>query len=122
LVLGACNLCAAHGIDSYQRAHSCPFKDCDCARCNVVRVRRAIVAQQLRLRRKEMIASISTHRSYTCNRCRNHGVLVKKKGHNNNCSFANCDCPMCTLCHSRSILDAKFRKSIRRKRSEYKMS
>ncbi|GMT13978.1 hypothetical protein PFISCL1PPCAC_5275, partial [Pristionchus fissidentatus] len=118
LVRGACNLCAAHGIDSYQRAHSCPFKDCECTRCNVVRVRRAIVAQQLRMRREVASGSTDSSRSYTCNRCRNHGLRVQKKGHKNVCSFANCDCPMCTLCHSRSILDANFRTSIRRKRGK----
>ncbi|KAF8360238.1 hypothetical protein PRIPAC_87161 [Pristionchus pacificus] len=111
LLRGACYMCSAHGIEAYQRSHICPFSACECSYCKVIRVRRAVVARQLRMRREEKKLCDSSLRSYTCNRCRNHGLRVPKKGHKNECPFESCSCAMCTLCHSRSILDANFRRN-----------
>ncbi|GMS82209.1 hypothetical protein PENTCL1PPCAC_4384, partial [Pristionchus entomophagus] len=108
-VRGACYLCEVHGVTAHQRTHACPFTDCVCTCCEIVRVRRAVVAHQLRMRRQEKRTCGQYSPSYTCNRCRNHGLYVPKKGHKNACPYDSCPCPMCSLCHSRSILDAHFR-------------
>ncbi|GMR34337.1 hypothetical protein PMAYCL1PPCAC_04532, partial [Pristionchus mayeri] len=109
-------LCGAHGVTAHQRSHVCPFTGCDCTLCGVVRERRAIVARQLRMRREEQKAGNASSLSYTCNRCRNHGLTVLKKGHKNQCPYEACTCPSCSICRSRSLLDASFRQSIQQSR------
>ena len=32
-----------------------------------------------------------------CDKCRNHGFYVKKKGHKDKCSYEHCPCTFCTV-------------------------
>lgn len=49
-------MCSSHGVEAYQRSHICPFSACECSNCKVIRVRRAVVARQLRMRREEKVS------------------------------------------------------------------
>lgn len=52
----SCTLCSNHGIRSSLKGHkhNCPFLRCHCERCVKGRLKRDIMKQQVRLRRKQM--------------------------------------------------------------------
>uniref|UniRef100_A0A915PB12 DM domain-containing protein n=1 Tax=Meloidogyne floridensis TaxID=298350 RepID=A0A915PB12_9BILA len=48
-----CGICRQHGKMEETRGHICEFKDCECQKCNLVRSRRLVMSQQIRLRRAQ---------------------------------------------------------------------
>ncbi|CAD5223059.1 unnamed protein product [Bursaphelenchus okinawaensis] len=48
-----CGICRQHGVMLETRGHTCQFKDCNCTKCELVRTRRRIMSQQIRLRRAQ---------------------------------------------------------------------
>jgi len=48
-----CGICRQHGVLEETRGHTCGFKDCTCNKCQLVRTRRQIMSQQIRLRRAQ---------------------------------------------------------------------
>ncbi|KAI1730133.1 DM DNA binding domain-containing protein [Ditylenchus destructor] len=48
-----CGICKQHNEFWLTRGHVCKYKDCDCASCQAVRNRRAVMSQQIRLRRAQ---------------------------------------------------------------------
>ncbi|CAD5233039.1 unnamed protein product [Bursaphelenchus xylophilus] len=48
-----CGICRQHGVMLETRGHTCQFKDCTCNKCELVRTRRRIMSQQIRLRRAQ---------------------------------------------------------------------
>ncbi|GMT12210.1 hypothetical protein PFISCL1PPCAC_3507, partial [Pristionchus fissidentatus] len=48
-----CRLCSAHGSTVSPTFHSCPYTDCPCEKCRLIRKRRAVVAEQTRIRRMQ---------------------------------------------------------------------
>ncbi|GMS83339.1 hypothetical protein PENTCL1PPCAC_5514, partial [Pristionchus entomophagus] len=105
-----CRLCATHGTIISRISHCCPFADCPCSRCVVIRAQRATVAKQSKMRRNLKkgvdtcaLPSIATssftssespkapNRGYRCRKCLNHGINVSKKKHRKECPYALCD-------------------------------
>ncbi|CAI4227082.1 unnamed protein product [Auanema sp. JU1783] len=128
-----CGICRQHGIVVETKKHMCQFKDCDCAKCKLVRKRRSIMSTQIRLRREqdkkfqrttdESEADIiplngekkptkeEINLCYFCQKCKNHGVLMWKKDHKKNCKFADCRCAQCDLIDTRRALDRHIKKN-----------
>uniref|UniRef100_A0A914HCS1 DM domain-containing protein n=1 Tax=Globodera rostochiensis TaxID=31243 RepID=A0A914HCS1_GLORO len=48
-----CGICRQHGKLEETRGHVCEFKNCECSKCNLVRSRRLVMSQQIRLRRAQ---------------------------------------------------------------------
>ncbi|KAI6170685.1 DM DNA-binding domain-containing protein [Aphelenchoides bicaudatus] len=48
-----CGICRQHGVLLETRGHTCSYKDCNCNKCQLVRTRRQIMSQQIRLRRAQ---------------------------------------------------------------------
>ncbi|GMR47582.1 hypothetical protein PMAYCL1PPCAC_17777, partial [Pristionchus mayeri] len=122
-----CRLCSAHGTSTSAVSHICPHADCQCSKCKLIRKRRAIVAEQTRIRRtqKKVLHSCVSpsdsssssespqmiNRTYLCQRCQNHGIVVSKKNHYGKCSFALCRCSKCELWTNRSFLDEELKRN-----------
>ncbi|KAI6212371.1 DM (Doublesex/MAB-3) Domain family [Aphelenchoides besseyi] len=126
-----CGICRQHGVLEETRGHVCSFKDCQCNKCDLVRTRRLIMSQQIRLRRaqdrrfqrtneptqadvfptgdKELILDAKSM-CYFCQKCKNHEILVWKKQHKRQCPFTNCPCEKCELIETRRRLDQHIKK------------
>ncbi|GMR59498.1 hypothetical protein PMAYCL1PPCAC_29693, partial [Pristionchus mayeri] len=131
-----CGMCRQHGVVAQTRNHGCPFKNCECTKCNLVRQRRSIMSMQIRLRREQdkmfvrtsepdeaevvppSTNSESPSACYFCQKCKNHGVLKWKKDHKKNCQFANCSCKQCELIDTRRALDSHIKKGKKRTHDE----
>ncbi|GMT10960.1 hypothetical protein PFISCL1PPCAC_2257, partial [Pristionchus fissidentatus] len=127
-----CGMCRQHGVVAQTRNHACPFKNCECIKCNLVRQRRSIMSMQIRLRREQDKLFVRTAEPdqaeivpptkpteaptacYFCQKCKNHGVLKWKKDHKKNCQFANCNCGQCELIDTRRALDSHIKKGKKR--------
>ncbi|KAH7703287.1 CBN-DMD-8 protein, partial [Aphelenchoides avenae] len=48
-----CGICRQHGVLCETRGHTCEFKNCTCNKCELVRTRRQVMSQQIRLRRAQ---------------------------------------------------------------------
>ncbi|VDN54674.1 unnamed protein product [Dracunculus medinensis] len=50
-----CQRCAQHFVQARLKGHKrcCPFRDCPCAKCQVVQERQKLMADQIKLRRKQ---------------------------------------------------------------------
>jgi hypothetical protein len=48
-----CGICRQHGLLLETRGHVCAYKDCVCSKCELVRTRRQVMSQQIRLRREQ---------------------------------------------------------------------
>ncbi|KHJ82155.1 DM DNA binding domain protein [Oesophagostomum dentatum] len=48
-----CGMCRQHSLVVETRGHICPFKNCGCEKCKLVRQRRSIMSTQIRLRREQ---------------------------------------------------------------------
>ncbi|KAI6242284.1 DM DNA binding domain protein [Aphelenchoides fujianensis] len=132
-----CGICRQHGVLLETRGHVCAFKDCTCQKCELVRTRRQIMSQQIRLRRAQdkrfqrtnepaqadvipirqtaeelRPAPVEDARSmcYFCQKCKNHEILVWKKQHKRQCPFTNCPCDKCELIETRRRLDQHMKK------------
>ncbi|KAK5971242.1 DM DNA binding domain protein [Trichostrongylus colubriformis] len=55
-----CQKCGQHGQKSRLKGHKrlCPFKDCPCAKCQVVSERQKLMADQIKIRRRQRKDSI----------------------------------------------------------------
>ncbi|KAI6212646.1 DM DNA binding domain protein [Aphelenchoides besseyi] len=133
-----CGMCRQHGLVEETRGHVCSYKDCQCNKCEMVRTRRQIMSQQIRLRRaqdkrfqrtneptqadvfpikltddeqsvKELMVN-SRSMCYFCQKCKNHEILVWKKQHKRQCPFTNCPCEKCELIETRRRLDQHMTK------------
>ncbi|KAI6185264.1 Doublesex-and mab-3-related transcription factor 3 [Aphelenchoides besseyi] len=126
-----CGICRQHGVLEETRGHVCSFKDCQCNKCDLVRTRRLIMSQQIRLRRaqdrrfqrtneptqadvfptgdKELFLDAKSM-CYFCQKCKNHEILVWKKQHKRQCPFTNCPCEKCELIETRRRLDQHIKK------------
>ncbi|GMS80457.1 hypothetical protein PENTCL1PPCAC_2632, partial [Pristionchus entomophagus] len=127
-----CGMCRQHGVVAQTRNHTCPFKNCECTKCNLVRQRRSIMSMQIRLRREQDKMFVRTNEPgqaevvpptkmsdaptacYFCQKCKNHGVLRWKKDHKKNCQFVNCSCGQCELIDTRRALDSHIKKGRKR--------
>ncbi|ETN79829.1 DM DNA binding domain protein [Necator americanus] len=129
-----CGMCRQHALVVETRGHICPFKNCDCEKCKLVRQRRSIMSTQIRLRREQdkrfqrttnvseadVIPSNTVFETdkrddinmcYFCQKCKNHGILMWKKDHKRNCEYANCRCEQCDLIDTRRALDRHIKRS-----------
>ncbi|KAI6185863.1 DM DNA binding domain protein [Aphelenchoides besseyi] len=133
-----CGICRQHRIMEETRGHVCRYKDCQCNKCEMVRTRRQIMSQQIRLRRaqdkrfqrtneptqadvipikqtddeqsvKETVVD-SKSMCYFCQKCKNHEILVWKKQHKRQCPYTNCSCDKCELIETRRRLDQHMKK------------
>ncbi|KAI6186015.1 hypothetical protein M3Y98_00087100 [Aphelenchoides besseyi] len=133
-----CGICRQHGVVEETRGHVCSYKDCQCNKCEMVRTRRQIMSQQIRLRRaqdkrfqrtneptqadvipikqtddeqsvKETVVD-SKSMCYFCQKCKNHEILVWKKQHKRQCPYTNCPCDKCELIETRRRLDQHMKK------------
>ncbi|VDM47574.1 unnamed protein product [Toxocara canis] len=50
-----CQRCAQHSVQARLKGHKrcCPFRDCPCAKCQVVQERQKLMADQIKLRRRQ---------------------------------------------------------------------
>ncbi|VDM68231.1 unnamed protein product [Strongylus vulgaris] len=129
-----CGMCRQHSLVVETRGHICPFKNCGCEKCKLVRQRRSIMSTQIRLRREQDkrfqrttnvseadVIPLNTvfetdkrddiNMCYFCQKCKNHGILMWKKDHKRNCEYANCRCEQCDLIDTRRALDRHIKKS-----------
>ncbi|KAI6217738.1 Doublesex-and mab-3-related transcription factor 3 [Aphelenchoides besseyi] len=133
-----CGICRQHGVVEETRGHVCSYKNCQCNKCEMVRTRRQIMSQQIRLRRaqdkrfqrtneptqadvipikqtddestvKEPVVD-SKSMCYFCQKCKNHEILVWKKQHKRQCPYTNCPCDKCELIETRRRLDQHMKK------------
>ncbi|VDD96671.1 unnamed protein product [Enterobius vermicularis] len=122
-----CGMCRQHNLVLETRGHNCPYKNCSCSQCSLVKQRRKIMRTQIRLRRaqekrfqrtmepqensnKEILLT-AKNMCYFCQKCKNHGVLMWKKDHKRLCRYLNCDCEQCVLIETRRQLDQNLKKS-----------
>ncbi|CAJ0588202.1 unnamed protein product [Cylicocyclus nassatus] len=129
-----CGMCRQHSLVVETRGHICPFKNCGCEKCKLVRQRRSIMSTQIRLRREQDkrfqrttnaseadVIPLNTvfetdkrddiNTCYFCQKCKNHGILMWKKDHKRNCEYANCRCEQCDLIDTRRALDRHIKKN-----------
>uniref|UniRef100_A0A0N5C6J1 DM domain-containing protein n=1 Tax=Strongyloides papillosus TaxID=174720 RepID=A0A0N5C6J1_STREA len=59
-----CQRCAQHGLQSRLKGHKklCPYRNCDCVKCQVVVERQRLMADQIKLRRKQRKEKIQTQK------------------------------------------------------------
>ncbi|RCN49175.1 DM DNA binding domain protein [Ancylostoma caninum] len=129
-----CGMCRQHAFVVETRGHVCPFKNCECEKCKLVRQRRSIMSTQIRLRREQDkrfqrttnaseadVIPLNTvfeadkrddiNMCYFCQKCKNHGMLMWKKDHKRNCEYANCRCEQCDLIDTRRALDRHIKRN-----------
>ncbi|CAJ0929382.1 unnamed protein product, partial [Mesorhabditis belari] len=120
-----CLMCRQHGIIVKTKGHTCPRKDCHCDRCEAIRNRRQIMSMQIKLRRHQdklyrantvLVGANQQEKQqvpygfvYTCQRCKNHGLIRMRKRHSRECLYANCVCEMCVLVRQSTKIDDVFR-------------
>uniref|UniRef100_A0A0N4ZRM7 DM domain-containing protein n=1 Tax=Parastrongyloides trichosuri TaxID=131310 RepID=A0A0N4ZRM7_PARTI len=62
-----CQRCAQHGVQSRLKGHKklCPYRNCDCVKCQVVVERQRLMADQIKLRRKQRKEKIRNQKPAT---------------------------------------------------------
>ncbi|CAJ0582465.1 unnamed protein product, partial [Mesorhabditis spiculigera] len=118
-----CLMCKQHGIIVKTKGHVCAHKKCDCTACAAIRNRRQIMSMQIKLRRHQdklyraNTIPIGAERQevpygvvYTCQRCKNHGLIRMRKYHSRECLYANCVCEMCVLVRKSTKIEGHHKK------------
>ncbi|KAL4660097.1 doublesex- and mab-3-related transcription factor B1-like [Arapaima gigas] len=67
-------------------------------------------------------ATHRVQRNPKCSRCRNHGFVVKMKGHSGGCPFVHCKCWKCSLITQRTSIMASHRRLKAHRASDYSAS
>ena len=103
-----CTLCTNHGETVEKKGHNCKYKDCKCVLCTLSMKVRTIMRLQLafwrhigtKIRKRDQLEN-----KQRCDNCRNHLVVVEKRGHKNKCPYAKCKCAYCVLtAHRRELM------------------
>ncbi|RXG56396.1 hypothetical protein Avbf_04956 [Armadillidium vulgare] len=103
-----CIYCQNHGEDVIKKDHVCPYRDCECLLCDLLRQAQKTMRQQQRIWRdqKNILKQIygtsfdfNSISGQVCDMCRNHLKLIYKKNHE--CPFINCGCDFCNLTRRR---------------------
>ncbi|XP_068216417.1 uncharacterized protein [Palaemon carinicauda] len=117
----SCSRCSNHGKDSPLTHHKCPYEDCDCLLCKLTWARKMVMRKQQQLWRHrketqkweenpgeaagggegEAEEGGGKQREKYCDMCRNHGVLIRNRGHKRSCKFENCPCDLCSFTRKR---------------------
>ncbi|XP_064112104.1 uncharacterized protein LOC135219351 isoform X1 [Macrobrachium nipponense] len=125
----SCSRCSNHGKDAPLTHHKCPYEECDCLLCKLTWARKIVMRKQQQLWRHrketqkwEEAAAESVgggggggtgggegeteegggkQREKYCDMCRNHGVLVRNRGHKRSCKYENCPCDLCSFTRKR---------------------
>ncbi|KAI6234635.1 DM DNA binding domain protein [Aphelenchoides fujianensis] len=106
-----CRLCRQHGRLLDVNRHDCPFKECDCEKCELIRTQRGIMSRQIRMRRRAAGSRAARPAvRYSCQNCQNHGIQTAKKNHQKVCPFRDCRCAACVLAAARCDVEQKVRR------------
>ncbi|CEF71559.1 Doublesex-and mab-3-related transcription factor 3 [Strongyloides ratti] len=62
--------------------------------------------------KKKQVTNCNIKRLYYCQRCINHNQRVLRKGHKNFCSYADCECPKCSMVSKRRYLNSKLHRKL----------
>lgn len=57
-----------------------------------------------------------------CGKCRNHGIIIKLRGHKQDCQFRDCECDCCILTVQRRVVMAAQTAHIRQRKMEEKLA
>ncbi|CEF64124.1 Doublesex-and mab-3-related transcription factor 3 [Strongyloides ratti] len=140
-----CQRCLNHGVFFVRKTHKndCDYRYCTCEACSMVDRRRElnyklnqitasdnnstsseepITSLSVPLSNfnssKNNNSSINTERLPHCQRCAQHGLQSRLKGHKKLCPYRNCDCVKCQVVVERQRLMADQIKLRRRQRKE----
>lgn len=56
-----------------------------------------------------------------CGKCRNHGIIVKLRGHKQSCEFRDCECDCCILTVQRRVVMAAQNAHLKQRKMEEKL-
>uniref|UniRef100_A0AC34QNR3 DM domain-containing protein n=1 Tax=Panagrolaimus sp. JU765 TaxID=591449 RepID=A0AC34QNR3_9BILA len=137
----ACQRCLNHNLTVARKDHKkhCPFLNCNCPDCLLVDKRRVLNAELARVKSmeiqensKENVSSgsessetsnvslnpVPVERLPHCQRCAQHNVQNRLKGHKRFCAFRDCSCAKCRVVTERQRLMADQIKLRRRQKKQ----
>uniref|UniRef100_A0A0K0EFZ2 DM domain-containing protein n=1 Tax=Strongyloides stercoralis TaxID=6248 RepID=A0A0K0EFZ2_STRER len=140
-----CQRCLNHGVFYVRKTHKndCDYKYCTCNACSMVDRRRELnyklnqitasdnnstsseepitshsISSPNLSSSKNTLSSINSERLPHCQRCAQHGLQSRLKGHKKLCPYRNCDCVKCQVVVERQRLMADQIKLRRKQRKE----
>uniref|UniRef100_A0A1I7XLS6 DM domain-containing protein n=1 Tax=Heterorhabditis bacteriophora TaxID=37862 RepID=A0A1I7XLS6_HETBA len=136
-----CQRCLNHGLREKRKNHKqlCSHRNCQCSDCIMVDRRRELNSRLVQIdgfsetSSDSIVTSESVHsnrdgsggkikeRRPNCQRCAQHGVVNRLKGHKRSCPFKECFCPKCQVVVERQKLMADQIKLRRRQKREKNM-
>ncbi|CAJ0591612.1 unnamed protein product [Cylicocyclus nassatus] len=132
-----CQRCLNHGLREKRKNHkqNCAFSTCQCPDCIMVERRRELNSRLVQIEGEpgnqnsaESTCSVEENGAKTkerrpnCQRCAQHNVVNRLKGHKRTCPFKECFCPKCQVVVERQKLMADQIKLRRRQKREKNIS
>ncbi|XGW04103.1 hypothetical protein V3C99_015335 [Haemonchus contortus] len=128
-----CQRCLNHGLHVKRKNHkqNCAYSMCQCSDCIMVERRRELNSRLVQIEGEpghqnssespcgvEDTAGKVKERRPNCQRCAQHNVVNRLKGHKRACPFKECFCPKCQVVVERQKLMADQIKLRRRQKRE----